>query len=269
MSQIAERTSSPTIGLRQLRAAQLRSELEAPGNAGQVVTPNQENDFEHGDADPLAAGPVGQGDYVVKQGDCISSIAKSTGHFWETIWNHPANAELKEARQDPNVLLPDDRVTIPPLGRKEEPGQTEMRHRFVRHGEPTRLRLRITDEEVPQANQPYVLEVGDRQYQGFTDAEGKLEQLVPASAGRGLLEVGQDDDARFYTLALGELDPVGATAGVQQRLNSLGFDSGPVDGKVGPLTREALRRFQGRHELEATGRPDEPTQRKLEDMHGS
>jgi N-acetylmuramoyl-L-alanine amidase len=58
--------------------------------------------------------------HTVKQGDCISSIAHETGFFWETLWNHPDNAKLKQLRKNPNALLPGDVVSIPDQRVKQE-----------------------------------------------------------------------------------------------------------------------------------------------------
>jgi peptidoglycan hydrolase-like protein with peptidoglycan-binding domain len=46
---------------------------------------------------------------------------------------------------------------------------------------------------------------------------------------------------------------------VQDALNKKGFDSGPVDGVVGPKTREAVRRFQDSYGIKATGQIDNQT----------
>jgi Putative peptidoglycan binding domain len=49
----------------------------------------------------------------------------------------------------------------------------------------------------------------------------------------------------------------------QDRLQAAGFDPGPLDGVLGPRTREALRRYQTSQGLPATGALDEATRRAL------
>jgi peptidoglycan hydrolase-like protein with peptidoglycan-binding domain len=46
---------------------------------------------------------------------------------------------------------------------------------------------------------------------------------------------------------------------VQERLKEAGFNPGPVDGQLGPQTREALKEYQKAHGLAQTGQLDEPT----------
>jgi hypothetical protein len=53
------------------------------------------------------------------------------------------------------------------------------------------------------------------------------------------------------------------TRAAQQALRTEGFDPGPIDGVMGPRTEAALRDYQRAHELQDTGRLDEPTMAKL------
>ena len=50
---------------------------------------------------------------------------------------------------------------------------------------------------------------------------------------------------------------------LQRELKRGGYDPGVMDGKMGPATRQALRRFQEAHGLSPTGDPDIPTLTKL------
>jgi peptidoglycan hydrolase-like protein with peptidoglycan-binding domain len=50
---------------------------------------------------------------------------------------------------------------------------------------------------------------------------------------------------------------------LQRELKRAGHDPGVMDGKMGPATRQALRRFQEAHGLSPTGNPDIPTLTKL------
>ena len=55
----------------------------------------------------------------------------------------------------------------------------------------------------------------------------------------------------------------------QKKLNSLGDDAGPVDGKLGAKTQAALRKYQQDENLPVTGRLDQKTMAKLDVGGGS
>lgn len=46
---------------------------------------------------------------------------------------------------------------------------------------------------------------------------------------------------------------------VQQALQRKGFDPGPIDGVIGPMTQEAVRSYQDRYGMPATGELDNQT----------
>jgi hypothetical protein len=203
--------------------------------------------------------------FDVQQGDCISSIASEHGFFWETIWNHPNNAQLKKLRKDPNILFPGDVVFIPDKRLKEVQRPTGHMHRFKLKNAPAKFRLQLFEGEVPRANQAYELTVNGKKFPGKTDAKGVLNQSIPPDATEGELIIGPQRER--YTLVFGYLNPLSELSGVQARLNNLGYDCGAADGQMNEETETALRAFQARFGLKETGVLDGPTREKIDYLH--
>jgi hypothetical protein len=204
-------------------------------------------------------------EHEVRQGECLSSIGKSYGLFWQTLWDHPNNARLKALRKDPNVLLPGDVLYIPERREKELAKASDARHRFRVKGTPAKFRLRLLRKGQARANLPYVLEVDGQFFRGRTDDGGNLEHWIPpgATSGRLLLNDGRE----VIPLQLGHLDPVEEISGIQQRLKNLGLYGGPVDGQINAQTRTAISLFQSNQGLESTGEPDSTTRDALKSNH--
>lgn len=206
---------------------------------------------------------IGPGNYEVKQGDCISSVAYRAGFFPDTIWHHPENAELKRERTDPNVLLPGDVVVVPVKTLRHEPGDTEQRHRFRRKGVPERLHVQLLQLGQPRANVEYILDLDGKTHRGNADDMGWINHpIVPnASIARLIVDPGPEQDE--YDIVIGGVDPKDTVTGVQERLSNLGYDcfiTGALDGR----TKAALREFQETHGLEVSGEPDAKTTDALE-----
>jgi N-acetylmuramoyl-L-alanine amidase len=211
--------------------------------------------------------------HVVSQGECLSFIAERHGLKWEDIWEHDNNEALREARRDPNVLLPGDILYLPARRRREHSGATGRRHRMERTGAKVWLSLRLLDAgRRPLVNRAYRLTVAGGEVAGTTNGDGELEVRVPASATEAFLQVDPDPAAggapTLWPLSIGHLDPVEYLTGVQARLNALGYESGPVDGIFGPRTKGAVKRFQEDYDLAVDGIPGPITQGKLRDVFG-
>jgi len=63
--------------------------------------------------------------------------------------------------------------------------------------------------------------------------------------------------------------PVSDVRSAQQALKDDGYNTGPIDGKMGPKTAAALRKFQKDHGIQATGRLDSQTMAALGSSTGS
>jgi N-acetylmuramoyl-L-alanine amidase len=201
----------------------------------------------------------------------MASIAAKHRFEWETLWNLPENADLKNARKDPYVLYPGDEVFIPDIRVQEIPCQTDKRHYFVLKNNSEQLRIVLTDEDdKPITGESYVLEIDDEtRLEGQTDSSGAIKEAIPPDAVKGRLLVGDGDAQREYFIGLGHIDPVEKLSGAQGRLLNLGYYEGVVDGIPGPLTTTALLLFQEKYNLAPTGKNDKATQAKLKELFAS
>lgn len=205
--------------------------------------------------------------HAVQQGECLSSIGARYGFAADTLWNLSENAALKQRRQDPNVLEAGDVVFVPELRPKSEQAGTDQRHCFKKKSGSAVLRLQLLDpDDKPRANLPYTLAVEGRLITGRTDGQGMVEQRIDSHAQAASLIIEGEDP---LPLRLGGLDPVDTNAGVQQRLQNLGFACGRTDGTWDERCAAALRGFQQRYGLPESDEIDQATRDKLKDVHGT
>jgi len=210
--------------------------------------------------------------YTVKQGDCICSIAYEHGLFWETVWNHAQNSKLKQERKDPNILCPGDEVFVPDKEEKVENKPDSQKHPFKINGVPSKLRIRLLENDEPLSNVKYTLVIDGEPVSkegAKTNNKGILEHFINPAAKKGELSVGEDKVE--YILHLGCLDPIEKGEGVQGRLKNLGHYRGKIDGNL-KNTAEAIRQFQQKYEsdgLTPTGTMDDKTRDKLKAIHGN
>lgn len=246
-------------------------------------------------------------EFRVREGDCMISIAEKHGFFWETLWNLPENAELKNTHEDHTILLPGDIVYIPELREKKESVAAEQIHTFQRKGIPAKLRLQMMrpvvdqedtqsedepsddeppedeplevveedpepeeGEEEPWADAPFILVIDGVSTYGQTDSEGKLVVPIPPNAKKGKLtmEPGTDRE-EVIPLRLGYLDPFDSITGIADRLNNLGYHDGSRSSQMDENLAESIREFQKANGLQETGNADQATVDKLREMHGS
>jgi hypothetical protein len=204
--------------------------------------------------------------YTAKKGDCVSSIAKKKGLFWETIWNDPNNKQIKDLRKDPNVLMAGDVLFIPNLRQNEIECGTEEKHRFRLKGVPAKARYQFKDEEgEPIANIAYTIDIDGSVTDGTTDGDGRIELAIPPDARKGVLTLKDGDFEETYELQLGDMDPVNEESGARKRLNNLGYECDKDDKEA---LDKALREFQADNDLEVTGKLDDASQEELLKQHG-
>jgi hypothetical protein len=205
--------------------------------------------------------------HVVKQGEHLSRIAEQCGFVdYATIWNYPANSELKQKRKTPHVLHPGDTLVIPDSEQKKEPCATGQVHVFCVNRNKLALHLRLQDPTwTPIGSEACDLGVEAQQHRLTTDGDGLIRLGIARSAEQAHLHFG-DFEA---PVLIGHLDPIDTVSGQVGRLNNLGYRAGPLDGSDAQLLRSAIEEFQCDHQLTVDGICGPKTQAKVKEIHGS
>lgn len=206
--------------------------------------------------------------HTVKQGEHLSGIAAQYGFGdYKSVWNDPGNASLRSQRPDPHVLYPGDVVTIPDKKVKHETRPTGKSHQFKTARQPLMLRLVLRDfDNLPLANTDCELEIEGEKKPLKTDANGRLETPVPATAEKGVLRVPALE--MELEVKIGHLDPHDKDSGWIGRLKNLGYHSGSATDPDDLRLRYAVEEFQCDNKLPVTGKLDAATSSKLKEIHG-
>ncbi len=204
--------------------------------------------------------------HTIEEGQSTESVAYDYGMFWETVWDHPENADLRSLRRDPNILAEGDTLYVPDKRPKSTVGATGLRHRFRRKGVPSRIEVRVLDADKPRAGVAYRVTIGKRVITGNADSDGWIRFRVMPDVSDGVLTL---ESGEAYHFEIGAVRPMATMKGVQARLRNLGYFSGEIDGEISEALRTAIRRFQVDQGLAPTGDPDSEFRAKLLDLHGS
>lgn len=125
------------------------------------------------------------------------------------------------------------------------------------------LRL-LDDDDQPRPDVHYILKVGGVVFSKKTNSAGVIFHFIPPDSTQGTLEF----DEQKVTLSIAPLPPVETLAGLQIRLNNLGYDCGPQSSQMNDKIRDSIREFQANHKLTVDGEPSQPTENKLKEVYG-
>ncbi|OUS30858.1 hypothetical protein A9Q99_04940 [Gammaproteobacteria bacterium 45_16_T64] len=138
---------------------------------------------------------------------------------------------------------------------------------------PRTLRIRISHPESDEAiDFPYLISLQDDHISGEVKNNDILEESFKKNVDAGELWVwfyGLDNPPTVWPFDIVPETAVEEVTDTQTRLNALSYDCGEVDGKMGPLTEESLRRFQKANELVECGDVNDETTQQLEMLYGS
>ncbi len=190
-------------------------------------------------------------DHVVTPGEYLALLALRFGfRDYRSIWNDPANAELKKKRTNPHSLAPGDIVRIPVLEAPAFAKATDQNHLITVAGGPILLRFRFDDQSrKPFADRSGKLTIGGRTGKGTpvvqsfpgttTGGAGELNRSITGEPVDGEFAItplaGDPSTAATFRFLVGQLEPVDTPRGMRARLTNLGYFAGASDADADQL----------------------------------
>lgn len=174
--------------------------------------------------------------YVIKQGDYLAKLAYEFGFDADAVWNDDQNKDLRELRQDPNILCPCDVLYIPePSPAPAHSLTTGTTNTFVSDAPTVTVTIRFVD--APLASQAYTVQELPQLGGLTTGGDGTATFPIPVTLETFTIAFG--DSGATFTFDVGHLDPIQTPSGILQRLQNLGY-VGP-DASCDPQDLELLR----------------------------
>lgn len=239
---------------------------------------------------------------------CSSLAASHGFLDYKGIHDAAENADLKKARPNPNTLVQGDKVVVPDKKEKKAPAATGSSHKFMVKKAVVKLRITLLDKgDKPIKGKDWTLKIGGKNLKGNTP-DGQIAQDIDATAKSGVLEIdcgpkpapavpppapapgpasyppaivpadfldeadeaylGKDETKVRWELSIGSLPSYNVEAGVQQRLQNLGFDpfGASSDKDDEAKTKAAVSVYQAKYKLAKSGRTKD-IQDDIRDRH--
>ncbi len=210
--------------------------------------------------------------YVVKQGDYLRRLAHERGFQPDVVWEHAANKDLRERRDNPEILAPGDILYVPAPDALAHPIEPASVNRYRAKRERAPVNLKLMNGTAPLANaRCRVIGAAAAPIDASTDGDGMLSLEAPLHVPSLRLEFA--DAGLTFTVKLGHIDPITEVSGVRQRLTNLGFaglDGDDFDdGWDDPRVIYSLKVFQREQGLDVTGEMSDATRDALRRLHGA
>jgi len=239
---------------------------------------------------------------------CSSLAASHGFLDYKGIHDAAENADLKKTRPNPNTLVEGDKVVVPDKKEKKAPAATGSSHKFMVKKAVVKLRIALWDKgDKPIKGKDWTLKIGGKKLKGNTP-DGQLSEDIDATAKSGVLEIdcgpkpapaapppapapgpasyppaiapgdfldesdeaylGKDESKVRWDLSIGGLPSYNVAAGVQQRLQNLGFDpfGAPGDKDDDAKTKAAVSAYQAKYKLAKSGKTKD-IQDDIRDRH--
>jgi hypothetical protein len=191
--------------------------------------------------------------YVIRQGDHLRSLAYQLGFDADAVWSDPKNADLKQLRPNPNILLPGDVLYVPDGDDPTHDLVTGATNSFVSDAPVAGVTITFTDAAF--ASQPYTIQELPNLTGLTSDSSGTVTFSAPVTLDTATVVFAGIAGAT-YPLKIGHLDPIETPSGIFQRLRNLGFVA--PDEPFDPDDLDSLRRHLRELKAAQSGGTGEP-----------